>query len=186
MASKQYVALLRGVNVGGKRKVPMSALREALERAGYARVRTYIQSGNVLLETDRPAAEIEDHVEATLERAFGFPIVVVVRSHQQFRNVVAKAPEGFGDQPDRHHSDAVFLKAPLTAKQAMGVVELRDGVDEAWPGRGVVYFQRLSAQRTRSRMSKIVATPEYQQMTIRSWATTLKLLALLEDQPPRP
>ncbi|UUY05893.1 DUF1697 domain-containing protein [Svornostia abyssi] len=180
MSQTQYVALLRGINVGGRRKVPMSALREALERAGYARVRTYIQSGNVLFASDRPAAEIEDHVEATLEQAFGFPIVVVVRSQRQFRNVVAKAPEGFGGQPDQHHSDAVFLKAPLTAKQAMRVVELRDGVDQAWPGTGVVYFQRVSAQRTKSRMSKIIATPEYWQMTIRSWATTLKLLALLD------
>lgn len=186
MARRQYVALLRGINVGGKNPVPMAELRSALEEAGYKRVRTYIQSGNVLFETSRPAAEIEDRIEDVLERRFGVPIVVVVRSERQFRNVVSKAPAGFGTQRDQYHSDAVFLKAPLTSAQAMRVVELRDGVDEAWPGTGVLYFQRLSAQRTKSRMSKIVGTPEYQRMTIRSWATTLKLLALLDDQSPRP
>lgn len=181
MARKQYVVLLRGINVGGKRKVPMADLRAMLERAGYERVRTYIQSGNVLVETDRPAAEIEDHVEATLERELGFPVIVVVRSEQQFRNVVTRTPMGFGDDPDTHHSDVVFLKAPLTSTQAMGVVQLREGVDEAWPGTGVVYFQRLSAERTKSRMGKIIGTPEYELMTIRSWATMLKLRAMLDE-----
>ena len=57
---------------------------------------------------------------------------------------------------------------------------------QAWPGAGVVYFARLSAERTKSRMSRIVGTPEYQLMTIRSWATTTKLLELLEDARARP
>jgi uncharacterized protein (DUF1697 family) len=61
------------------------------------------------------------------------------------------------------------------------VVQLRDGVDEAWPGTGVVYFARLSARRTASRMGRIVGTPEYRSMTIRNWATTTKLLALLDE-----
>lgn len=92
-----------------------------------------------------------------------------------------RAPVGFGKRPDSFHSDAVFLKAPLTAAKAMQVVRLRDGVDRAWPGTGVVYFERRSAERTRSKMSAIVGTPEYQRMTIRSWSTTTKLLALLDE-----
>ena len=79
----------------------------------------------------------------------------------------------------------IFLKAPLTSGQAMRVVKLRDGVDQAWPGSGVVYFARLSERRTQSLMSRIVGTPEYQRMTIRSWSTTTKLLGLL-DEPTRP
>lgn len=181
MASTQYVALLRGINVGGRNPVPMATLRTAFEEAGYQQVRTYIQSGNVLFATDAPAATLEGAVEAVLEARFGFPIVVVVRSHRQLRAVVTRAPAGFGQDPATYHSDVVFLKAPLTAAQAMKVVALRDGVDQAWPGTGVVYFQRLSARRTQSRMAKIVGTPEYQSMTIRSWSTTTKLLALLDD-----
>ena len=75
----------------------------------------------------------------------------------------------------------LFLKPPLTAKKAMRVVELREGVDEAWPGTGAVYFARRGAERTKSRMSRIVGTPEYQLMTIRSWATTTKLRALVDE-----
>jgi|SRR5829696_2212435 len=174
----RYVALLRGINVGGRNPVPMADLRAAFEDAGHTAVRTYIQSGNVLFEAGGRVDE--DAVEAVLERRFGVPLVVVLRTERHLRAVVDGAPDGFGQRPQEFHSDVVFLKAPLSSRQAMRVVQLRDGVDQAWPGRGVVYFQRLSARRTASRMSKIVGTPEYKRMTIRSWATTTKLLALLD------
>ncbi|BBY85526.1 DUF1697 domain-containing protein [Mycolicibacterium tokaiense] len=179
MASTSYVALLRGINVGGRNVVAMKDLRAAMEGHGFGNVRTYIQSGNVLFETDAPATALESEIEATLEKRFGVPLLVVVRSHRQLRAVVTKAPAGFGG--DEHHCDVLFLKSPLTAATVMGVVELRDGVDQAWTGSGVVYFSRRSAERTRSKMSKIVGTPEYQRLTIRSWATTVKLLALLDN-----
>jgi uncharacterized protein (DUF1697 family) len=182
VVAKQYVALLRGINVGGRNKVAMADLRGTFEDGGHEAVRTYIQSGNVLFRSDAPAKSLEEGIENLLERRFGIPLVVVVRSHAQLRKVVDKAPPGFGGSPGTYHSDTLFLKAPLTAKQAMGVVSLRDGVDQAWPGDGVVYFARLSARRVQSRMGRIVGTPEYKLMTIRSWTTTTKLLDLLDDQ----
>jgi uncharacterized protein (DUF1697 family) len=183
MATKRYVALLRGINVGGKNKVPMAELRDAFESHGFTAVRTYIQSGNVVFATDAPAKTLEAVIEKLLHEHFGMSLLVVVRSHQQFRSIVDKAPSGFGDHPQTYHSDVIFLRAPLTAKQAMRPVEVRDGVDEAWTGTGVLYFARLSARRTQSRMSKIVGTPEYAQMTIRSWASVIKILALLDEPP---
>jgi uncharacterized protein (DUF1697 family) len=180
MAAKRYLALLRGINVGGNNAVAMADLREAFEAAGYEAVSTYIASGNVLFTSGGASASLERDLEAMLERRFRFPLVVVVRSHQQLRNIVEKAPAGFGATPDKYHSDAIFLKAPLTSRQAMRVVKVREGVDEAWPGSGVLYFQRLSARRTQSKLGSIIGTPEYQQMTIRSWGTTTKLLSLLE------
>jgi uncharacterized protein (DUF1697 family) len=176
----RYVALLRGINVGGRNPVPMAELRRAVEAAGYTDVSTYIQSGNVLLTSDEPRATVESTLERELERRCGIPLVVVVRSHAQLRAVVEQAPAGFGAQPDTYHSDVIFLRAPLTPAQAMKVVRLRDGVDQAWAGRGVLYFARLSGRRTQSKMSSIVGTPEYARMTIRNWATTTKLLALLD------
>ncbi len=178
----RYVALLRGINVGGRNMVAMADLREAFEADGYEAVSTYIQSGNVLFESDAPRRSLEEDIEAVLERRFGVPLVVVVRPHAQLRNVVDRAPDGFGSEPDTYHSDVIFLKAPLSARQAMRVVELRQGVDQAWPGTGVLYFARLSERRAQSRMSRIVSTPEYQRMTIRSWKTTTTLLSLLDGR----
>ncbi len=182
MGTTRYVALLRGINVGGRNVVAMADLREAFEADGYQAVATYIQSGNVLFQSDAPRDTSEHDLEAMLERRLGVPFVVVLRSHRQLRTIVEKAPDGFGAEPRTYHSDVIFLKAPLSSQQAMRVVALRDGVDQAWPGAGVIYFARLSERRAQSRMSRIVGTPEYARMTIRSWATTTRLLGLLDGR----
>ena len=134
MASKRYVALLRGINVGGRNPVRMAALRDAMEAAGYEDVRTHLQSGNVLFASAAAKRSLEGDLERVVESRFGFPVVVVVRSHQELRAVVEQAPARFGAEPDTYHSDAIFLKAPLTARRAMKVVERREDVDQAWPG----------------------------------------------------
>jgi uncharacterized protein (DUF1697 family) len=180
VGTTRYVALLRGINVGGRNLIAMTDLRQAFEAAGHGAVSTYIQSGNVLFESDEPRAALEAAVEAMLERRFGMPLAVTLRSHRELRSIVAKAPDGFGTKPGTYHSDVLFLKAPLSSRNVMRVVEVRDGVDQAGRGTGVVYYARLSARRTQSRLSRIAATPEYQQMTIRTWTTTTKLLELLD------
>ena len=93
---------------------------------------------------------------------------MLVLTRAQLRAVVRKRPRGFGDHPETYHSDAVFLMG-IDAPTAMKVFDPRPGVDEVWPGTGVIYSQRLSAQRTKSRLGKIVGTPAYKSMTIRSW-----------------
>ena len=115
-----WVAFLRAVNVGGTGKLPMTELRKLCEQLGFAKVRTYIQSGNVLFETDTPRAELEESIETLLAERLGCPVPVVVRSHRQLADVVASAPEGFGADRDTYLADVVFLKAPLTSAQAIG------------------------------------------------------------------
>lgn len=181
MSANRFVALLRGINVGGRNPVPMADLRQAFESAGHREVSTYIQSGNVLFESESPRASLEDELEEMLERRLGMDLVVVVRSLRQMRSIVRSAPAGFGDEPGRFHSDVIFLKSPLTPKGAMRVVDLREGVDQVWPGTGVLYFARLSERRVQSKMGRIAGTPEYKLMTIRSWSTTTRLLGLLEE-----
>ena len=99
VATKRFVALVRGINVGGRNKVAMADLRAAFEDAGYDAVRTYIQSGNVLFE-GASSRSLEDDVERAVEAAFGIPLLVVVRSHEQLRRIVDRAPSGFGTAPE--------------------------------------------------------------------------------------
>ncbi len=160
----------------------MADLQDAFTAEGYRDARTYIQSGNVLFESDTARGSLEEELEAMLQRRLGVELVVVVRSHLQLRNLVAKSPKGFGDEPNLYHSDVIFLKSPLTPHRAMRVVKVRDGVDQVWPGTGVLYFARLSARRTQTKMGSIVGTPEYKLMTIRSWSTTTRLLGLFDEQ----
>jgi len=181
-AMTRYLVLLRGINVGGRNKVPMAALRELLESNGHTKVATYIASGNVILSSDRDAAEIKRELEEALPRTFKLDseqIAVLVLTRAQLRAVVRKRPKAFGDHPEKYHSDAVFLMG-IDAPTAMQVFDPRPGVDDVWPGTGVIYSQRLSAQRTKSRLGKIVGTSAYKSMTIRSWSTTQALLELME------
>jgi len=178
-----YVILLRGINVGGKNKMPMSDLKNCLADLGFSSVSTYIASGNVILKSDRRAEEVKVQIEGALPERFELDderIKVLVLTRDQFQTVIEGKPEGFGEQPEKFHSDAIFLMG-IDSAQAMSVFEPREGVDKVWPGEGVIYSQRLSAQRTKSRLSKIMGTPFYKSMTIRSWNTTTRLLEMLEE-----
>lgn len=178
----KYVALLRGINVGGKNKVSMTELKQYLEKAGYLNVRTYINSGNVLVEselgTDAVCSEIEDIILRNF--ALDSPVIkVLVLSDNQLKAIVSKKPNGFGENPDTYHSDVIFLMG-IKSKDALEVFKPRAGVDTVWTGDGVIYSQRLSALRTKSRLNQIMSTSLYKAMTIRNWNTTVKLLELVE------
>ncbi|MBZ0320420.1 MAG: DUF1697 domain-containing protein [Anaerolineae bacterium] len=179
---KIYIILVRGINVGGKNKVPMADLRKCLEELGFPNVSTYIASGNVILKSDKHADEIKAQIEEALPKSFKLDnelIKVLVLTRKQFQAVIDNKPEGFGEQPEKYHSDVIFLMG-ITPEEALSVFVPREGVDRIWPGDGVIYSQRLSAQRTKSRLNKIMATPVYKSMTIRNWNTTTALLKLLE------
>ncbi len=177
----QYVALLRGINVGGKNVIPMAALKACFERAGFGGVSTYIQSGNVLFDADDAApAKLTRRLEKALADAFRYAASMVLRSRAQMQSVVDRAPKGFGANADAYRYDVVFLKEPLDAPTAMKSVATRPGVDQASAGTGVLYFSRLIRKASQSRLSKLTAQPVYQQMTIRNWNTTTTLLRLME------
>jgi uncharacterized protein (DUF1697 family) len=176
-----FLVLLRGINVGGKNAVPMAGLRQALESLGYSNVSTYIASGNVIVSSDQRAAAVKAQIEDLLPKAFRLDselIKVHVLTRAQLQAVIESRPKGFGDKPETYHSDAIFLMG-VSAAEAMSAFDPRPGVDKVWPGDGVIYSQRLSSQRTKSRLSKIAASAAYKSMTIRSWSTTTRLLDLL-------
>lgn len=176
-----YVILIRGINVGGKNRVPMAGLRKCLEELGFSNVSTYIASGNVILKSDKRAKEVKAQIEGVLPENFKLDdefIKVLVLTHNQFQAIIDNKPKGFGEQPEKYHSDAIFLMG-IDSAQAMPAFDPREGVDKVWPGDGVIYSQRLSSQRTKSRLSKIMGTPVYKSMTIRNWNTTTKLLEIL-------
>jgi uncharacterized protein (DUF1697 family) len=176
-----FVLLIRDINVGGKNIVPMAGLIKCLEELGFADVSTYVASGNVFLKSNKRPGEIKAQIEEALPKSFKLDselIKVLVLSRNQLQAVIDNRPKGFGDQPEKYYSDAIFLM-DIDPAQAMLVFDPREGVDKIWPGDGVIYSQRLSSLRTKSRLSKIIGTPAYQSMTIRSWNTTTKLLELL-------
>jgi uncharacterized protein (DUF1697 family) len=179
--TKVYLALLRGINVGGKNKVPMVELKACFEELGCKDVRTYIASGNVMFESSKRSAELTDELQEALPKNFKLDselVRILVLSGDQLQTVIDQAPKGFGTEPGKYHSDAIFLMG-IPSDEAIKVFNPREGVDNVWQGDLAIYSRRLSAQRTRSRLSKITASPLYKQMTIRSWVTTTKLHELM-------
>lgn len=174
----RYVALLRGINVGGNNLIRMTDLKDCFSALGLRDAATYIASGNVVFSAARDQTAV---IERALQKRFGFAIPVVVRSEPQLKRIVEDAPAGFGRDPAKRRYDVIFLKKPLTAAKALAVVPRKGGVDEVMAGDGVLYYSRLTARAAQSRLSRVVLLPEYKSMTIRNWNTATKLLALLQS-----
>jgi uncharacterized protein (DUF1697 family) len=178
---KTYLVLVRGINVGGRNILPMAGLRQCLEELGFNQVSTYIASGNVILRSSQTPGMVQAQIEEALPRKFKLDdqlIKVLVLSLSQLQAIVDHKPKGFGEEPGQYYDDAIFLMQIATG-QAITVFKPREGVDQLWPGEGVIYSRRLGALRTKSRLSSVMGTPAYRSMTIRTWNTTMKLLELM-------
>ena len=179
----QYLVLLRGINVGGKNIIKMVDLKSSFEEMGFSNVLTYIQSGNVVLQSDeKDKAVLITKIEKGLSKRFNFDAKVVVIAQKELAVIIKSAPEGFGKEDKKYRYDVIFLKEPLTPKEAMESVRVREGVDTAHTGKQALYFSRLISRASQSYLTKIIGMPVYQFMTIRNWNTTTKLLVLMEGQ----
>ncbi len=174
-----YVALLRGVNVGGKNKVEMNRLRQAFESLGLAHVKTYIASGNVVFVTDEADnAALANRIEAALEQAFGFPINVLLRDLHNIGQLLKILPIDWTDET-RIRCYALFLWSTFDSPSVLEQLPLKPDVDEVLYSPGAVLWRIERAKVTKSRMTQIVGTPLYKQMTIRSLGTVRKLYDLM-------
>jgi uncharacterized protein (DUF1697 family) len=115
--------MLRGINVGSSRRVPMADLRELLEEAGFQNVATYVQSGNIALDSTAKPAALEGRLAELIEARFGFEVPVVVRSGKQLAAIVEHDPfHGVADDPKRYQVS--FLSETLSAETVTRLQEL--------------------------------------------------------------
>lgn len=89
----RYIALLRGINVGGQRSIKMADLKDAFESLGFSNVKTYVQSGNVVFSCE-PAepAKLAEQIESKLDQTFGFPVKTIIRTEDEFENIINNNP----------------------------------------------------------------------------------------------
>jgi len=182
MSDNRYVALLRGINVGGNNLIKMIELRSSFASMGFGDVVTYIQSGNVVFsskQTDK--AKLTALIEKALSEAFSYESKVVVMSGSDMEQVVAQAPKGFGKDPELYRYDVLFVKEPLKTNEALKDVPTAPGVDTVHAGDHALYFRRLVSKATQSKLSKLVQRPVYKNLTVRNWNTTMKLLQMVKE-----
>lgn len=175
----RYVALLRGINVGGRSTIRMADLKDCVEALGYDEVSTFIASGNVLLSTPkRDAAKLEGEIERALERRFHLPITVVVRSREELGRIVKAIPaEWIGNEKLR--VNVAFLRRKLDGRKLARELPPREGVDEVVATKAAVIWATKRDALTRSGMQKLAGDPAYKDLTVRNLNTTLKLSELL-------
>ena len=174
----RYVALLRGINVGGKAIIKMADLRDCIEGSGHANVRTYIASGNVLFESpERNAAKLDEALERAIEERFALPVRVVVRSAREIRRIADSVPDAWLDAPHLRVTVGFLLRSADARKIAGGLAP-RDGIDELVTAPGALAWATRRDSLTRTGL-RLVGTPSYKQMTLRNLNTTLKLADLL-------
>jgi uncharacterized protein (DUF1697 family) len=179
MPEMRYVALLRGINVGGKSLIRMADLRECVEGLGYDDVSTFIASGNVLFGTAvRDVAKLESAIERALERRFDLPIAVVVRSRADLGRVVKAIPQRWIGN-DSMRVNVAFLRRTLDGRKLAREHEPREGVDELVATRSALIWATRRDALTRSGMQKLVGSDAYRDLTVRNLNTTLKLQELL-------
>jgi uncharacterized protein (DUF1697 family) len=174
----RIVALLRGINVGGHRKVPMARLREVLEGAGFEDVKTYVQSGNVALTgPDRPPAEVGRDVEAAIEEAFGFDVAVVVRTREEIAALVDDDPLGdVATNPT--YRVVVFLAEPVD-RSRLADIDPDEFAPEAFALRDrEIVVWAPNGQRDSKLMKTLNAKGTGGVATARNWRTVEKLLDL--------
>ncbi len=178
----RFLALLRGVNVGGKNIVPKDALRECFEDLGFSSVRTYIQSGNILFrsrDTDVPA--LTDEIERALSGRFSYSARAVVLPRKSYRLVVDAAPEDWG-QDDAYMHHALFTLAESTPKDVLSKLRApKPEFETVTAGPGVIYWSISRSRPTRSTWVKLPASREYQKLTARNHNTVFRLRELFEE-----
>jgi uncharacterized protein (DUF1697 family) len=111
----KYIALLRGINVGGNNKIGMKELAAAFAEAGFSDVRTYINSGNVVFSSGLDAATAQSLCETLIARSFDLNIAVAILTAEELADALAHAPDWWGKTPDVRHN-AIFVIAPATAE----------------------------------------------------------------------
>lgn len=136
---KTYVAMLRGINVGGQKVVKMEALRAACSGAGLTNVQTYVQSGNVVFErVQGNTRSLEEDLRNLMKKEFGFDVTVVVRTGDELTSVIGELPI-LGKDPDRLH--VTFLSGEPSSIPAEKLERARSGAEEyALRGREVYLF----------------------------------------------
>lgn len=181
-----YVALLRGINVGGNNMIKMADLKAAFENIGMTHVKTYINSGNVIFESHgKSKHELTEILERTLSETFSYTAKVLVKTVDEIDEVIKLAPKEWGNATNLR-SNIGFLWDSHDGTKVANDIELQDGVDSIDSIKGAVYMTTPKALLTKSKFNKLVGTKLYKDMTVRTFNTVTKILSIMSENQHNP
>jgi uncharacterized protein (DUF1697 family) len=177
---KIFVALLRGVNVGGKNMIRMSALKESFERMGFGDVTTYINSGNIIFKTQEGnARKLERSIEGMLSSEYELECKVVVRSLAEMADLVKSLPETWeGDE--RWKYNVIFLRHSIDFENILDGLTPGSDIEQIVYRPGTLLWSARISDLGRTSLHKLPSQKLFQEMTARNTNTTRKLYELMK------
>jgi uncharacterized protein (DUF1697 family) len=176
----RLVVLLRGVNLGGKRRVAMADLRALLEDLGYEDVRTHLQSGNAVLTTGDPAATVAADIERAIAESMGLDVVVTIRTAAQMARI-AEA-DRLGDVADDPAKRMVIFLPKRPSREAVKAIEAMDFGDERAEVAGGEVYAWCPGGIGRSALMAALADPKLTPGgTARNWRTVTRLAEMAAE-----
>ncbi len=175
-----FVALLRGVNVGGNNMISMSALKKSFESMGFANVSTYINSGNIIFETkEKDARKLEKKIEQMMSRDYQLESKVVVRSFSEMEKLVQSLPRSWGADSSWRYN-VIFLRHTIDSEDILAELPANSEVEEVLYRPGTLLWSAQAEQMSQTKMSKLSSRKKFQDMTVRNLNTTKKLYELMK------
>ncbi|MFD1319164.1 DUF1697 domain-containing protein [Loigolactobacillus zhaoyuanensis] len=177
----RYLILLRGVNVGGNHRVVMAELRQQLTELGFDQVRSYINSGNLIIDSSLPLVEAQAVVTTLLATQYDFPVAALVIEKDVYLAELAQAPDWWGAEGDLRHNTLFFLPT-FTPEMLVPLRQQELIYDQIHYGQHALFWTAPAKQNySRSLYAKLLPLDLYPAVTIRNRNTTLKLAALLQN-----
>ncbi len=178
----RFLALLRGLNVGGRNVINRNDLIRCFEDLGFHDVRTCIQSGNVLFRAgETRVGTLTRAVESRLSERLSNRVQAVVFTRARYRAAVAAAPDGWGGNDDRKHN-ALFTLRGVTPQGIVAQLPVpNEDIESLATGPGVLFWSISKQHQTRTTWMKLAAAPVYQRMTVRNHRTVFRLRKLLDE-----
>ncbi len=176
-----YIALLRGINVGGNKKVSMLQLKGMFESLGCESVHTYINSGNVVFTDSRKPAELHRAIESALAETFGFVVQVLLLNKPALDRIVSALPLSWRND-DNMRCDVMFLWKDKNSPDVVQEIVIKADVDHVKYVDGALLWCVARDQVTKSGLSRLIGTSLYKKITIRNCNTVRKLAELASQQ----
>lgn len=175
-----FVALLRGVNVGGNNMISMRDLKVSFEQMGFKQVTTYINSGNIVFKTKEPdVRKLEKKIEQLLSKDYNLDSKVVVRKLAEIETLVNSLPRSWGDDSTRSYN-VIFLRHTIDSEQLLDEIKTDKDIEEVVYRPGTLLWSTQKSERDRSQLLKLPSRKVGKEITVRNVNTTRKLHELMK------
>lgn len=169
-----FIVLLRGVNVGGNRKVQMKVLKEMMESLGYSNVSTYLNSGNLILESPEERQDVQKTVETALAKRYEFDIPILVKTVAEMKKIAEAIPEDWQND-ESNKTDVAYLFPEIDTVKILDELPVKREYIDIRYVKGALYWRIDRENYNKSQLNKLVGHRYYHLMTIRNVNTARRL-----------